>query len=141
MSTQQKYLKDEDGKVFSPITDVESVYYKGQNILCNWIYSTDKVKIGIWTDGSPIYRKVIQTTVGNLDTTLDSLGIKYLLSYYGWIKSNYNNIMTIPVSPIYEAGYRFGMHINTPTNDVVVSIGSYYGTSNNIVLVVEYVEL
>lgn len=35
----------------------------------NEIYSTDEVRIGTWTDGKPLYRKVITGTLGAADST------------------------------------------------------------------------
>lgn len=56
-----------------------------------YVYSTLEKRIGTWTDGKPIYRKVLNFTTGaqydNMSKTLINFSnVKMVLKYYGQIQ-------------------------------------------------------
>lgn len=65
----QKYLKDENNEIFSPVTSIGSVYDNNGTSLKDMLsYSKEETIKGIWYDGSILYRKVIEVTSG-IDTS------------------------------------------------------------------------
>lgn len=63
MNVTGKYLKDENGNIFSPITNSKNVYDDNGVSLENLITIKEGTyRIGTWIDGKPIYRKMQTTT-------------------------------------------------------------------------------
>lgn len=66
MSVKQKYLKDENGEVFSPITSIESIYNSnGEQIpqIVAWCYATADSDSFIIQAGSNI-EKIVKMSTG-----------------------------------------------------------------------------
>lgn len=71
MSIPQKYLKDENGDIFSPVTSVESVYNSdGEAIpqIVAWCYATMSSGVVTIKSGSNI-SKITQDSVGTYTVT------------------------------------------------------------------------
>lgn len=67
MANKQKYLKDENGEIFSPIVNTDSVMTEESNTNLTTLlsYSRDEVMCGFY-EGKPLYRKniVIESVAG-----------------------------------------------------------------------------
>ncbi len=62
------------------------------------IYSEDEIKIGTWTDGKTIYRKVVKGTVVNETGAFSQEGVtsgKNIIDYYGELKDTWGNWINI----------------------------------------------
>lgn len=62
------------------------------------IYSEDEIKIGTWTDGKTIYRKVVKGTVVNGTSAFSQEGVtsgKNIIDYYGELKDTWGNWVNI----------------------------------------------
>lgn len=62
-------------------------------------YSTDEIKIGTWIDGKPLYRKVIESTSGNInvETVVGSINnFEYLKILTGTIVNSENTSVNFP---------------------------------------------
>lgn len=68
------------------VNDLEQVDISLQNQVDNLKeYSTNEIQTGIWTNGKPMYRKVITGNLasGDLQVDLSSLNISILINSYG----------------------------------------------------------
>ena len=60
--------------------------------------SEDEIKIGTWTDGKPIYRKVVKGTVVDETSAFSQEGVtsgKNIIDYYGELKDSWGNWVNI----------------------------------------------
>ena len=55
-----------------------------QNIENLTTYSTEEKVVGTWIDGKPIYRKVIESTVANIESVINNLGFDVISDIRGW---------------------------------------------------------
>lgn len=113
MSIKQKYLKDENGEIFSPVVSADSVIVGGGVSLTeSFSYSTEEIKTGkFWIDGSPIYRKTYTGHTPNKNTSKwTNLQKAYLenttiLNIYGVIANTKTDRRVIPVNAYESTNY------------------------------------
>lgn len=93
-----------------------------------WNYSTDEFDTGMkWTDGSPVYGKVLQTSTlvaGTNDINHGITGLNHLLNYYGYIATVSSGDVPLPVVAAAAANMT-GIQAVDATK-VVLYIGSNY---------------
>lgn len=112
-----------------------------KNIIQNENYYTDETIIGTWTDGKPIYRKIV------VNPTIDEWSFFYsgivnmdtLIKVYGSCKMS-NGIQPIPrVVSDDISGYGIGVGDIRPNGNILLQFGTKYsGQPTNIVLIFEY---
>ena len=96
-------------------------------------YSTSEKKIGIW-DGKPLYRKIIKDTLANNHVTISD---SYIVRISGFVKSTHNQWW--PTPGIYsDSGYNNFIYLNTARNGFTIDYNSYYSSSSQYEIVVEY---
>lgn len=100
-------------------------------------YSTTETQIGTWIDGSPVYRRAINSTVGNIRSVLTSIGIDKLLQVNLWAKSNYNNYFPIPNNS-WNVGTGYAIDLFFSTTGVSVYFQNYYNSDNEVYGYIEY---
>lgn len=127
------------GKVLNNYTESNVDTYS-----CNYVngletYSTDEVRIGTWIDNKPIYRKVLTGTLsvgaGANDFTLSNASIK---NVDGIVKSRWGAWFKLNSESKAESGYEVYMAINDARNGFSVNCGSFYTTSSEYEIIVEY---
>lgn len=100
-------------------------------------YSTAEQVVGIWTNGKPIYRKVIEGTTASSNSptaigSISNLGI--IVDIRGFILNPGQN-QTIPINFVYNteqnAGYREG-------NNIIVRTTASVYQSKSCYIIVEY---
>ena len=103
-------------------------------------YSTEEQIIGTYRD-KPLYRKVIQTTNGSLQSILNSLNISILVNYRGWARSEYDMTWNVPCM-FYNQNELEKYHIfirkSTSSGKYNVVKGSYMSDKLSCELVLEY---
>lgn len=101
-------------------------------------YSTDEVFTGkYWIDGKKIYRKVIDTTIGNILNALNNIPFDSIVFIDGRYESNYGYKWKIN-SNVSENDYRLTLYNSTSTGEFLISRGSFAGDNYNIQVVFEY---
>lgn len=102
-------------------------------------YKTSETKTGeFWIDGKPIYRRVIQSTVGQIQNVVNSLNIDTLVSHYGYAASQFDNYWPIPNTTTSEAGYNIMFYINISTKEFVFSFGNFFPSENTAMMILKY---
>lgn len=106
------------------------------------IYTNEEVEIGTWIDGKPIYRKVVQFTIGNINTSNQyRLGIaaETIVSWKGYFKNSSNQYWAI------DNFYVDGSNVNgiwvfvDATNDILYEQHNYsYPTGRQATFTIEY---
>lgn len=101
-------------------------------------YSTNEVVIGKWTNDKPIYRKVLSGTLptGSGDNTF-TISDSEVISVNGFVKSQYG-IWFNTNGYFTEAGYIISCYLNSARNTITLKCGSFYNTSSQYFMVVEY---
>lgn len=103
-------------------------------------YSTTEMKIGTWTDGKPIYRRVITFTTPatetdyNIDTS--SYNVNYMLRMYGGIYISGGSTTQIPHVIWFGSSYYY-TSFRGDTNRIIYRGSSNYG-SKQATLILEY---
>lgn len=79
------------------------------------IYSTEEVKIGVWIDGKPLYRKVLQgTSTGTGWISLGSLNLEcHVVMLRGYLNDASNNLLQIPYQD------ELGLAVNAGDSNVI----------------------
>lgn len=108
-------------------------------------YSTDETEIGSWIDDKPIYRKVIQSTVENIQNELNALGADRVISFFGEALSNYGNWFLIPCKNPASIDYGNAdnytiaiMQSNLAHREFQIQFGAYYNAENAVNVIIEY---
>lgn len=106
------------------------------------VYSTEEQVIGTWIDGKPLYRKVVQFTIGNINTSNQyRLGIaaETIVSWKGYFKNSSNQYWAI------DNFYVDGSNANgiwvfvDATNDILYEQHNYsYPTGKQATFTIEY---
>lgn len=129
-------------KVDNVINDVDDLADKVETMNN---YTTEEVQIGKWINGKPIYRKVIQSTVENVQTDLNALGADRVINFFGEALSNYGNWFLIPcknpASIDYENADHYTIAIiqsNTAARNFQITFGDYYNSENAVNIIIEY---
>lgn len=108
-------------------------------------YSTDEKAVGKWINGKKIYRKVIDSTVGELQNDLNAVGIDYVVNMFGMALSNYGSWFPIPCKNIATVDFNNADHYtitilqsNLAARNFQINFGDYYASTNKAYIVVEY---
>ena len=101
-------------------------------------YNEDnEIIVGIYNDGNtekPIYRKIIKDTLISNNITIQN---SYIRKVYGFVQSRYNQWWPMP--GIYsDSGYNNFFYLNADRNTITIDYNSYYDTSCQYEIVVEY---
>lgn len=109
-------LIQNDNDVYILGKDTGFEMYNGQSgLLKNFVlislhndkYSTDEQVIGRWINGKPIYRKVIESSVGEFNNVIESLKIeKVVREYGGGAEPVYGGIWNVPNTYLAEPQYQ-----------------------------------
>lgn len=85
------------------------------------LYSTDEKMIGQWTDGKPLYQKVVTATLGASSTTIDvsSLDIETFCFSKGMID---NGSTMIPIPYVNDTMYYIAVNYYSITNDTITIV-------------------
>ena len=111
---------------------------------CNYVngletYSTDETRVGTWIDGKPLYRKVLTGTfpvgAGSNAFTLSNASIK---NVDGIVHSRWGSWYKLNSEYKAESGYEVYIAINNARNGFTVNCGSFYTTSSEYEIIVEY---
>ncbi len=123
-------LKDDEDNVINPkIPRYEQGLF----------YKTSETKTGeFWIDGKPIYRRVIQSTVGQIQNVVNSLNIDTLVSHYGYAASKFDNEWPIPNVAATEPEYNIMFFRNTLTKQFAISFGDFYPANNPVLMILKY---
>lgn len=103
-------------------------------------YSTDEIRIGTWTDGKPIYRRVINTTgdKGQSQTIAIISNIDNIVNMFGWVKNG--NIQRSCFTVFYgDTSWASQLYRNS--QDINLECGSSFANFKNnatITLICEY---
>lgn len=99
------------------------------------VYSTEETRIGMWTDGKPLYRKTIDTTIGNaaavwsLILGTDTMAIETVIHAYGYVKAaDGSGAICIPNADSYCKLANGGLYFTASANQ----------SNTNLVLTIEY---
>ena len=109
-----------------------------QNIENLTTYSTTEKIVGTWIDGKPIYRKVIESTVANIESVINNLGFDVISDIRGWAVSNYDNKWLFPNYSKADSNYSIDIYLDNYTNNINLDFGSYYNSSNVVKAIIEY---
>ena len=105
----------------------------------NNVYYTDETVVGKWIDGKPIYRKVINSICGNLQTLSNELNIDFLIETKGTAWSNWGHIMPINAPNPQPPDYVFGIYQSASTNTISVFYDTnFYDNKNKVICTVIY---
>lgn len=96
-------------------------------------YSTTEKKVGVW-DGKPLYRKIIRGTLANNNITISGT---YITNVYGFVKTIYNQWWPMP-STYSDSNYNNYFYLNDDRNKITIDYNSYYNSSSQYEIVVEY---
>ena len=90
-------------------------------------YLTSETKIGLWTNGKPIYRKVINdnTSSGDNSISVSGLNIDEIIKIEGTTTQSNNNI--IPLIYYHSNTDFSNVYYRQGTNELIVRCGSSYG--------------
>lgn len=113
-------------------TNVENAIKEVDN---RTIYSTTEQVVGTWTNGKPIYRKVINSTVSEIASKINSIGIDTLVDIKGKAKSVYNNTWNIPN---YFSTEKYNIYCYEDTSGIVLEFGSFFESSSAVSVILEY---
>ena len=106
------------------------------------IYSTEEQVIGTWIDGKPLYRKVVQFTIGAINTdNQHSLGIaaETIVDWKGYFKNSSNQYWAIDNVYI-DGGGAHGIWVFVDTaNGILHEQHNYsYPTGKQATFIIEY---
>lgn len=108
-------------------------------------YTTDETVVATWVDGKPIYRKVIQSTVGNIQNELNALNADRVVYFFGEALSNYGNWFLIPCKNTATIDYGNADHYtisviqsNLAARNFQITFGDYYNAENKANIIIEY---
>lgn len=97
-------------------------------------YSTSETKVGLWTNGKPIYRKVINdnTSSGDNSISVSGLNIDEIIKIEGTTTQSNNNI--IPLIYYHSNTDFSNVYYRQGTNELIVRCGSSYGYGNTKII-------
>lgn len=137
------------GKVEDIVEEVEDIANEvdaiAEKVEAINTYTTDEVEIGTWIDGKKIYRKVIQSTVANVQNDLNALSADRVINFFGEALSNYGNWFLIPCKNPASIDYGNAdnytiaiMQSNLAHREFQIQFGSYYDDGNAVNIIIEY---
>ena len=98
-------------------------------------YSSSETKVGLWTNGKPIYRKVINdnTSSGDNSISVSGLNIDEIIKIEGTTTQSNNNI--IPLIYYHSSTDFSNIYYRQGTNELIVRCGSSYGYGNTKIII------
>ena len=100
-------------------------------------YSTEETFTGkYWIDGKKIYRKVILSTVGNINSILGSLNIEHTINLFGKANSNYNQKWSIP--NIYHIEPKYNNTVTYKGEIPEIQFWEFYRETDAVEVIIEY---
>lgn len=100
-------------------------------------YSTEETVIGTWM-GKPLYRKVLTGTLPNTGTVVFSIQDAKITDYDGFIQSKWDYWYKINDQYTTEQGYEIYSALNSNRNELSIFCGSFYTTSSQYEITLEY---
>lgn len=104
-----------------------------------------KLKLENGSIGKTIYRKVLQSTVANVQDDLNALNADQVVSFFGEALSDYGNWFLIPCknpsSIDAQNGDKYTTSIiqsNYSHRQFQLTFGDYYGETNAVNIIIEY---
>ena len=116
-----------------------TLYTPYENVEGYELYSTNEEKVGIWTDGKPVYRKVINAgTISSSGTNIGTItNIDNLISIKGTAySSQFNQRYGIPNTHSDNSTYYINLLM--AANDVVIRFGSGITSLEKVIAILEY---
>ena len=102
-------------------------------------YKNSETKTGEkWIDGKPIYCRVIQSTVDQIQNVVNSLNIDTLIFHYGFATSQFDNEWPIPNVAATESNYNIMFFRDTITKNFAISFNAFYPKSNPVLMILKY---
>ena len=101
-------------------------------------YYIEETVIGTWIDGKPLYRKVLEGTLPNTGTVVFSIQDAKIINYDGFIQSKWDYWYKINDQYTTEQGYEIYSALNSNRNELSIFCGSFYTTSSQYEITVEY---
>jgi hypothetical protein len=111
---------------------------------CNYVngletYSNNETRVGTWTDGKPVYRKVIQTTKANIESAINSLNIDTPIYFYGLADSQYGYAWEANTYYPDENGYSNWYHWSqSKPRQISWQFQSFFPNNNTVLAILEY---
>ena len=106
------------------------------------IYSTTERPIGIWIDGSIIYRKVVDigtSSSGNISVNHDISNLDKVINVYGIASNNYNNDITqYSIPKVSNSSYNNQIGIDVTATQITLINGSSVSFNVGSFVVIEY---
>ena len=106
------------------------------------IYSTTERPIGIWIDGSIIYRKVVDmgtSSSGNISVNHDISNLDKVINVYGIASNNYNNNITqYSIPKVSNSSYNNQIGIHVTATQITLINGSSVSFNVGSFVVIEY---
>lgn len=106
------------------------------------IYSTTERPIGIWIDGSIIYRKVVDmgtSSSGNISVNHDISNLDKVINVYGIASNNYNNSITqYSIPKVSNSSYNNQIGIDVTATQITLINGSSVSFNVGSFVVIEY---
>ena len=106
------------------------------------IYSTTERPIGIWIDGSIIYRKVVDmgtSSSGNISVNHDISNLDKVINVYGIASNNYNNNITqYSIPKVSNSSYNNQIGIDVTATQITLINGSSVSFNVGSFVVIEY---
>ena len=132
----------EDTKLQIETMDLDAQYEE-----INDIYSTSEIKTNkIWIDGSPIYRRVIQTTTPSAVSSSQATqiyafteSVKEIVNLYGWLTNvgASSNVERMAINNYYASGNVISTYV-TLYNKIMMKVELARYTARPVNIVVEY---
>ena len=89
-------------------------------------------------EGKEIKRHYFHTTVGNLETDINNLGVQRLITINLYARSNYNSYFKIPTYYPSETAYNI-TYYEKADGDVKIYFGANYSSNNEVYGYIEYI--
>lgn len=109
------------------------------------VYKKGESEVGTWIDGKPIYRSVIESTVGKVNDDLNALKADTVINFYGQALSNYGAWFAIPCRNSATTDYSGTdsytidfMQNSTGDKKFLLRFGSYFPESSIVYIIIDY---
>ena len=102
-------------------------------------YSTTETVVGTWIDGKPIYRKVINSTIANIQSLINNLNIDTPIRFNGLADSKYGYAWAENTRYTAESGYSNVYHWSqSKPRTISWEFESYYENNRPVMVILEY---
>lgn len=128
-----------------PTSEIDgSTVCKVLDELCNCIdesesLCTDEVDTGKkWIDGKPIYRLVVDSTLGELANAINAKNPETIVSFFGQTVSMYGNRLIIPSVTSADARYKIDFLQSNVDDHIEIQYGDFLQADYDAYCVIEY---